>query len=130
MSRCLWRTPKGTSAAAQHSTKHASLPLCFIYVASKEIRESTTFGLRRGSQAFCTLKTEGFLRDIALRTVIATSETGFNRTIRHEWLDLYIFETIDEVQQIASEWLWSYNNERPNMGNGGMPPVQKLRMAA
>tara|TARA_R100001039_G_scaffold23167_1_gene14421 strand:- start:9 stop:158 length:150 start_codon:yes stop_codon:yes gene_type:complete len=39
-------------------------------------------------------------------------------------------ETIDEVQQIATEWLWSYNHERPNMGNGGMTPAQKLRMAA
>ena len=54
----------------------------------------------------------------------------YNRTVRHEWLDLHIFETIDEVQQIATEWLWSYNNERPNMGNGGMTPAQKLRMAA
>ena len=45
-------------------------------------------------------------------------------------LDLHIFETIDEVQQISTAWLWSYNNERPNMGNGGMTPAQKLRMAA
>lgn len=29
----------------------------------------------------------------------------YNRTVRHEWLDLHIFETIDEVQQIATEWL-------------------------
>ena len=54
----------------------------------------------------------------------------YNRTVRHEWLDLYIFDSIEEVQQIATEWLWSYNNERPNMGNGGMTPAQKLRMAA
>ena len=54
----------------------------------------------------------------------------YNRTVRHEWLDLYIFETIEEVQQIATEWLWSYNHERPNMGNGGMTPAQKLKMAA
>ncbi|WP_146010363.1 integrase core domain-containing protein, partial [Acidimangrovimonas sediminis] len=40
----------------------------------------------------------------------------YNRTVRHEWLDLHIFKSIDEVQQIATEWLWSYNNERPNMG--------------
>ena len=51
----------------------------------------------------------------------------YNRTVRHEWLDLYIFESIEEVQQIATEWLWSYNNERPNMGNGGMTPAQKLK---
>ncbi len=46
------------------------------------------------------------------------------------WLDLYIFETIEEVQKIATEWLWSYDHERPNMGNGGMTPAQKLMMAA
>ncbi len=51
-------------------------------------------------------------------------------TVRHEWLDLYIFETIEEVQQIAPEWLWTYNHERPNMGIGGVTPAMKLKMAA
>lgn len=54
----------------------------------------------------------------------------YNRTVRHEWLDLYIFETIEEAQQIATDWLWTYNNERPNMGIGGITPAQKLKMAA
>ncbi len=54
----------------------------------------------------------------------------YNRTVRHEWLDLHIFDSIDAVQQIAPEWLRSYNNERPKMGNGDMTPAQKLRMAA
>ena len=54
----------------------------------------------------------------------------YNRTVRHEWRDLYIFETIEEVQQIATEWLWTYNNERPNMGIGGVTPAMKLKMAA
>ena len=54
----------------------------------------------------------------------------YNRTVRHEWLDLDIFESIDEVQQIATNWLWSYNNERPNMGSGEITPAQKLRLAA
>ncbi len=53
----------------------------------------------------------------------------YNRTVGHEWQDIHIFETIGEVQQIATEWLWSYNNERPNMGNGGMTPARKLKMA-
>jgi len=42
----------------------------------------------------------------------------------------YIFESIEEVQQIATEWLWSDTHKRPNTGNGGMTPTQKLRMAA
>ena len=54
----------------------------------------------------------------------------YNRTVRHEWLDLSIFETIEEVQEIATDWLWTYNNVRPNMGTGGITPAQKLKMAA
>ncbi|MBL4919453.1 IS3 family transposase [Szabonella alba] len=54
----------------------------------------------------------------------------YNRTVRNEWLDLYIFETIEEAQEIATDWLWTYNNERPNMGIGGITPAQKLKMAA
>ena len=29
----------------------------------------------------------------------------YNRTVRHEWLDLCIFESIEEVQQTATEWI-------------------------
>lgn len=53
----------------------------------------------------------------------------YNRTVRHEWLAFYIFESIEEAQRIAEEWLCSYNHKRPNMGNGGMTPAQKLKMA-
>ncbi len=49
---------------------------------------------------------------------------------RCTWLDHYIFDTIEEVQQIATEWLWTYNNERPNMGIGGITPAMKLKTAA
>lgn len=53
----------------------------------------------------------------------------YNRTVRHEWLNLYIFERT-EMQEIATEWLWTYNQELPNMGIGGITPAQKLKMAA
>jgi putative transposase len=53
-----------------------------------------------------------------------------NGSLRHEWLDLSIFETIDAVQQIATERLWTCNNERPNMGIGGVTPAMTLKMAA
>ena len=52
----------------------------------------------------------------------------YNRTVRYEWLNQYIFETIEEVQQAATEWLWTYNNERPNMAIGGITPKQKIAM--
>ncbi len=54
----------------------------------------------------------------------------YNRTVRGEWLGQYIFETIKEAQNHATRWLWTYNNERPNMAIGGITPIMKLRKAA
>jgi putative transposase len=54
----------------------------------------------------------------------------YNRTVRGEWLDQHIFETIKEAQEQATAWLWTYNNDRPNMGIGGITPAMKLKMAA
>ena len=51
----------------------------------------------------------------------------YNRTVRHEWLGQYNFTTVSEVQDHATKWLWTYNNERPNMGIGGITPAQKLK---
>jgi putative transposase len=53
----------------------------------------------------------------------------FNRTVRHEWLDLHDFESIEHAQELATEWLWIYNNERPNTAIGGVPPRQLLQAA-
>lgn len=54
----------------------------------------------------------------------------FNRTVRHEWLDQHLFESIAHAQDTATKWLWSYNNERPNMALGGITPIQKLTQVA
>ena len=67
----------------------------------------------------------------------------YNRTVRHEWLDQYIIESIQEAQDHATQWLWTYNNDRPNIplmvcaqtiagqwGIGGITPAMKLKMAA
>ena len=54
----------------------------------------------------------------------------YNRTVRHEWLDQYIIESIEEAQDHATQWLWTYNNDRPNRGIGGITPAMKLKMAA
>jgi hypothetical protein len=50
-----------------------------------------------------------------------------------EWLGTHIFHSIQEVQDYATKWLWTYNNpshglqanhcratDRPNMGIGGI----------
>jgi putative transposase len=41
-----------------------------------------------------------------------------------------LFDSIEQVQDIATRWLWTYNNERPNMALGGITPMQKLALAA
>lgn len=54
----------------------------------------------------------------------------YNRTVRYDWLAHHLFETLDEIQDFATRWLWTYNNDRPNMALGGITPKQKLAMAA
>lgn len=53
----------------------------------------------------------------------------YNRTVRHEWLEMNEFNTIEEAQNTATSWLWTYNNERPNMAIGGITPAMKLAQA-
>lgn len=50
----------------------------------------------------------------------------YNRTVRHEWLEMHEFNTIEHAQAEATKWLWTYNNERPNMAIGGITPAMKL----
>ena len=53
----------------------------------------------------------------------------FNRTVRHEWLDMHDFESVHHAQHLATQWLWMYNNERPNTAIGGVPPCHLLMAA-
>lgn len=53
----------------------------------------------------------------------------FNRTVRHEWLDLNVFSSVEHAQLLATEWMWQYNNERPNSAIGGVPPRYLLPAA-
>lgn len=54
----------------------------------------------------------------------------YNRTVRYDWLGQYLFASIEEVAEFATRWLWTYNNERPNMALGGITPKQKLALMA
>ena len=51
----------------------------------------------------------------------------YNRTVRYDWLTQHLFDNLEQVQQGATDWLWTYNHERPNMALGGITPMQKLR---
>lgn len=49
----------------------------------------------------------------------------YNRTVRYDWLAHHAFDSLAEVQDFATEWMWTYNHERPNMALGGVTPKQK-----
>ncbi len=50
----------------------------------------------------------------------------FNRTFRHEVLDAYVFESLDQVRDIVETWLLEYNEERPHDSLGRVPPLMFL----
>jgi putative transposase len=50
--------------------------------------------------------------------------------VRYDWLAHHLFETLEEIQEFATNWLWTYNHDRPNMALGGITPKQKLALAA
>ena len=54
----------------------------------------------------------------------------FNRTVRYEWLSQHYWESINEVQGFATQWMYKYNHQRPNMALGGITPKQRLAMVA
>jgi putative transposase len=54
----------------------------------------------------------------------------YNRTVRHEWLEMNEFSSIQHAQEEATKWLWTYNNDRPNMAIGGITPAMKLAQTA
>lgn len=46
----------------------------------------------------------------------------FNGTYRNEVLNRYIFNSIEQLQQITDEWIFYYNNKRPHSSLNGLPP--------
>jgi putative transposase len=54
----------------------------------------------------------------------------YNRTVHYDWLAQELFQTIEEMQEAATQWLWVYNKKRPNMAIGGITRAQKLVLQA
>jgi putative transposase len=47
----------------------------------------------------------------------------FNRTFRHELLDAYVFESLDQVRELSAQWMQVYNEARPHDALAGLPPA-------
>lgn len=50
----------------------------------------------------------------------------FNGSFRRGVLDVYLFESITQVKEIAQEWIDDYNNHRPHDTLGGCSPMDML----
>jgi putative transposase len=46
----------------------------------------------------------------------------FNRTFRKEVLDAYLFEDLEQAQDMTNECIRVYNEQRPHESLGGLPP--------
>src|SRR3990167_8203427 len=51
----------------------------------------------------------------------------FNRTYREAVLDMYLFQSINEVQKITNNWLKHYNEERPHEALNNQTPTNFMK---
>lgn len=54
----------------------------------------------------------------------------WHKTLRREFLDGKVFESIADAQARLDAWVWHYNFERPHQSLGGMAPIERFKLAA
>lgn len=50
----------------------------------------------------------------------------FNKSLRHEVLNYYIFDSLTQVRDITEQWIIQYNEERPHQALNNLTPMNYL----
>jgi transposase InsO family protein len=53
----------------------------------------------------------------------------WHKTLRREFLNGKVFDSLDDAQARLDRWVWEYNHERPHQSVGGRPPIERFRLA-
>lgn len=69
----------------------------------------------------------GRMRDLILQLSKSSIYSTKPRTVRYDWLGHYLFYSLSELQEYATQWQWFYNHERPNMALNGFTPMQHIQ---
>ena len=54
----------------------------------------------------------------------------WHKTLRREFLDGKVFASIEDAQAQLDAWVHHYNHERPHQSIGGLPPIERFKLAA
>ena len=54
----------------------------------------------------------------------------WHKTLRREFLDGKVFESLPDAQAQLDAWVWHYNFERPHQSIGRVPPIERFQLAA
>jgi transposase InsO family protein len=91
------------------------------------------FGPGPGPVRFDRICTENGITHIltAPRSPTTTGKIErWHKTLRREFLDGKVFASIADAQAQLDAWVAHYNHERPHQSLGGMPPIERFKLAA
>ena len=87
---------------------------------------------RTGAGAFDRICRENGINHIltAPRSPTTTGKVErWHKTLRREFLDGKVFDSIDDAQAQLDAWVRHYNHERPHQSIGRVPPIERFQLA-
>lgn len=90
------------------------------------------FGPGKGEVLFDRICRENGIRHLltAPRSPTTTGKVErFHKTVRKEFLEGRVFESLEEAQAALDLWVEEYNTVRPHQGIGMVPPIRRFELA-